>query len=152
MLVDKLNEITKDISRNDFVIIKERPLGYYSPISFLVLNKGIRSIASSILSQQDFFPEKKIFNGVPYNKLFLLSAGDKDSYPFFNIISRKSVDVEYTQLIPSCQLYLLGIEETLKDPYNVGLLSFLNVKKYCSQPKNEIVKHKKKLYLYELTY
>jgi len=152
MLIDKLNEITKDISQNDFVIIRERPLGYYSPGAFLILNKEVRTSASSILWLQNFFPEKKIFNGVSYNKIFLLSAKDKDSYPSFRIASRRSVDVKYIQLIPSCQLYLLGEEEGSPDPYNIGLLTFSSVEKYCSKQKNEIIKHKEKLYLYELIY
>lgn len=151
-LVDKLEEITENISKKDFVIIRNKTLGHYYPGSFLILNKGVRSAFASTIDRSKFLPDRKIFNGISYNKIFLLSTNDKDGYPSFNIVSRKSVDVEYTQLVPSCQLYLLGIEEKLKDPYNVGLLSFLNVEKYCSQPRNEIVKHKEKLYLYELTY
>ena len=168
LLVDKLNEITKDISRNDFVIVEKSPLGYYSPGSFLIINKGIRSSASSILWLQHFFPREKVFNGIHYNKIFLLSADNKDVFSFLNIVSqkledmlvfssfkivsRKSVDVEYTQLIPSCQLYLLGNEEGLANPYNIRALSFSSVEKYCSLPKNEIVKHNEQLYLYELIY
>lgn len=165
MLVSKLDQITKDISRNDFIIVEKSPLGYYSPSSFLIINNGIRSAASSILWLQYFFPEKKLFNGVPYNKIFLLSAEVHSSFDIvskkvanmlisssFDIVSRKSVDVEYVQLIPSCQLYILGDEEGLADSYNIRELSFLSVEKYCSQPKNEIAKHKEKLYLYELIY
>lgn len=152
MLINKLNDITKDISRNDFVIIRDRPFGYYSPISFLIINKGIRSSVSSILRLHDFFPNKNTFNGVSYNKIFLLSANDKDSYPSFKIASRKLVDVEYNQIIPSCQLYLLGDEKGLADPYNIGTLPFSDVSKYCSKPGNEIIHLKETFYLYELVY
>ena len=168
LLVDKLNEITKDISRDDFIIVDKSPLVYYSPGSFLMINKGIRSAASSILWTRDFAPEKKLFSGLAYNKIFLLSANDQAIYPSFEIVSRKtlgipiyssfeivsrkSVDVEYTQLIPSCQLFLLGSEIGSVNLYNIGILPFSSVEKYCSQPKNEIVEHKDKLYLYELTY
>ena len=168
LLVDKLNEITKDISRDDFVIVDKSPLGYYSSGSFLMINKGIRSAASSILWTRDFTPEKKSFSGLAYNRIFLLSANDQAIYSSFEIVSRKTlgrpiyssfeivyrklVDVEYTQLIPSCQLFLLGSEIGSVNLYNIGILPFSSVEKYCSQPKNEIVKHKDKLYLYELTY
>jgi len=151
-LIDKLEEITKDISQNDLVIIRERPLGYYSPSSFLVLKKGIRSTPSSILRLQDFFPEKKIFNGVAYNKIFLLSKNDKDNLPSFDNVSRQSVDVEYSQLTPSCQLNFLGVEEGLVNAYAFGKLSIPSVLKYCSLPENEIKNYQEKLYLYELSY
>ena len=151
-MIDKLEEITKDISQNDLVIIRERPLGYYSPSSFLVLKKGIRSTPSSILRLQDFFPEKKIFNGVAYNKIFLLSKNDKDNLPSFDNVSRQSVDVEYSQLTPSCQLNFLGVEEGLVNAYAFGKLSIPSVLKYCSLPENEIKNYQEKLYLYELSY
>lgn len=167
-LIGKLNEITKDLVQNDLVIINERPLGYYSPESFLVINKGVRTAASSVLWTRDFTPENKIFAGEVYNKIYLLSAKgqavhslfnvvshkslDIPGYSSFEIVSRKSLDVEYTQLIPSCQLSLLGTEIGVRNVYDIGSLPFPNVEKYCNQPKNEIVKRKDKLYLYELTY
>lgn len=151
-LVNKVEEITKNLSQNDLVIIKERPLGYYSVASFLVINKGARSTPSSILRLQNFFPEEKIFNGVAYKKLFLLSKNDEDGIPSFKNVSRESVDVEYPQLIPSCKLYLLGDIEGLINAYDSSKISLSSANKYCSQPKNEIINYKEKLYLYELIY
>ena len=129
---------------------------------------GIRSAASSILWTRDFAPENKIFGGVAYRNIFLLSAKDQQVYSYvaivsskslnkpifssFEIVSRKSVDLEYSQLVDSCRLYVLGSEEGLVNPYNIGALPFSSVEKYCSQPTNEILKHKDKLYMYELTY
>ncbi|MFH1827608.1 MAG: hypothetical protein ABH812_04275 [bacterium] len=167
-LIDKLNEITKDVSKNDFIIIKEKPIGEYYPASFLIINKGIRSSASSILWLHDFLPERKIFNNAPYNRIFLLSSEYNDInssirivsqklvddlvYSYFKIASRKSIDIEYTQLVPSCLLNLLGEEEGLVDPYNIDLLPFSAATKYCSKPGNEIVHHEGMLYIYELVY
>lgn len=167
-LVEKINEITNNITENDFVIIKERPLGYYSPTSLLVLNKGIRTMPSSTLWLKEFLPEKQIFNGMSYNKLYLLSLDPRDVNSslnlvthklanvsvnsFFNVASRKFVNIEYAQLIPSCQLYLLGGEKEFVDPYNIGVLPFLDATRYCSKPGNQISSHKETLYLYELVY
>lgn len=164
-LIDKLSKVTKIISQNDFVIIKDKPLNYYSPIAYLLLNKGVRSAQSSTIWLQQFTPEEKVFNGIPYNRIYLLSSDeiyyynlltrklmDKEHYASFDIISRKSVDVKYDQVVPSCQLYLLGAEEGLSDPYNIGIISFSSVKKYCKKPINEITKNQGKLYLYELIY
>lgn len=167
-LIDKLNEISVNISKNDFIIIEKSPLGYYSPGSFLVLNKGVRNGASSVLWANEFIPESKIFGGIPYNKLFLLSSNDQEVnsavdlvsskvlktpiFSSFDIISSKSVEVEYFQLVPSCQLYLLGEKIGSADIYDIGSLPFSSVAKYCGQPTNEIVKHKDKLFLYELIY
>lgn len=168
LLVNRLNEITKDISRKDLILIKETPLRDYYPNSFLIMNKEVRSSPTSILWLQHFFPEKKLFNGVFYNKIFLLSADNKDInssfdivsskfvdvlvHSSFNIVSRKSVDVQYSQLVSSCQLHLLGAEEGLTDPYNIGVLPFSDVVKYCSEQGNEVEHHKETLYLYELVY
>lgn len=152
LLVDKMEEITKDISKNDFVIIENWTLRYYYPASFLILQKGVRSAFTSTLKPSQFLPEKKLFNGVPYEKFFLLSTQDKKNYPSFIIAKKDSMDVEYTQLIPSCQLNFLGEEEGLAKPSDVGKLTLSSVEKYCRQPKNEIVKYKGKLYLYELIY
>jgi len=151
-LVDKMEEITKDISKKDFVIIENWTLGYYYPASFLIIQKEVRSAFMSTLTPPHFLPEKKLFNNAPYDKIVLLSTKERKDYPYFKIEKKDSVDVQYTQLVPSCQLNFLGMEKGLINPYDVGKLSISSVLKYCSQPKNESEKHKEKLYLYELIY
>lgn len=151
-LSNKMLEISKDISSNDFVIIENWTLNYYYPGSFLIFQKGVRTAFISTLKLSQFFPEKKLFNGIPYERIFLLSTKDKEDYPSFKIVNKKSVDIEYNQLIPSCQLNFLGGEEGLANPYAFGKLSIPSVLKYCSLPKNEVKNYKEKLYLYELSY
>lgn len=150
LLVDKLKQITKGVSRNDLIVIEERPLSFYSSTSFLVLNKGIRSTPSSTLWLQKFFPEKKIFNGVPYNEIFLLSTKNKEKFGPFQIKKRLAVEVEYNQLKPSCELYLLGEELQLRNIYDWSSFSYNDAIKYCNRPEYKIEKHKEQLFLYEL--
>lgn len=150
-LIDKMYEITKDISQDDFVIIRNWTLGYYYPGSFLILQRGIRGAFNSTLNSSQFYPETKVFNGIPYNRIFLLSTKDENNYPFFKITKKRSVDIEYAQLIPSCQLKLLEKEERL-NPANIGILSFSSVQKYCGRAIIEIKNIKEQLNLYELNY
>lgn len=151
-LVERMEEITKNVTKEDFVIIKNRTLGYYYPASFLTFQKGVRYAFESTLASSLFFPEKKFFNGVSYNKIFFLSTLENESYPPFKIINQKTIDVEYNQLIPSCQLNFLAEEEGQTYPYNISIIPVTTTIKYCSLPKNEIVKKKEKLYLYEIVH
>lgn len=155
LLINKLKEISKDISKKDFVIIESWTLEYYYPGSFLILQKGVRSAFASTINPKYFFPEKKLFNNVPYEKIFLLTTKEKSVYPLINQAIKNPIsfiDVEYAQVIPSCQLNFLGLEEGLANPYAFDKLSLSSVLKYCSLPVNEIKNHKEKLYLYELIY
>lgn len=154
-LSNKMLEISKSISSNDFVIIENWTLNYYYPGSFLIFQKGVRTAFASTIDPEYFLPEEKLFNGVPYEKIFLLTTKEKSVYPLVNQAIKNpidSVDVDYTQLIPSCQLNFLGTEEGLINPYAFGKLSIPSVLRYCRLPKNEIKNYKEKLYLYELIY
>lgn len=154
-LKDKMEEITKDITHEDLVIVDyRRPLGYYSPISYLTLQKGIRALYDWQVANYKIIPEQKVFNGIPYEKIFFLSASTdvKKNLPSFTFIKIREFDVDYLQLVPSCQLHLLKEEEEATDIYDYGTITLSSAVKYCSQPKNKIVKHTEKLYLYELTY
>lgn len=151
-LINKLETISNNFSSNDFVIIKDRPLGNYNPFTFLVLKKGIRSEMWFNLDMQKFIPENKTYNGVFYNKIFLLSPNKNDHYPPFKSNFLTSENVEYTQIMRACELNLLGEEIGLTNFYNIGILPFSDVMKYCGRPGNKIVDHKETLYLYELLY
>lgn len=152
IIADRINEIIKNVSKNDFILIENGIFGDYYPISFLVVNKNIRSAVISQIKSENFVPNKKTVSEIPYEKIFLLSTNKKESYPLFNIISNKSINIEYNQLVPSCQLRLLGESIGMSDPYNIGILPLQNAINYCSKPGNIIVNRKETLYLYELVY
>jgi len=151
-LRDPLSSLSQGVTTKDFVIIRNATLGYYYPGSYLLLQKGIRSVFSSTLYQNTFVPEKKMFNGVSYNRLFLLSTQEEPKYSQFRIVPLRSITVDYDQLEPSCQLYLLGSYLNMYDTYNYSQLPYNDAVDYCKNPGNTIVKHKEKLYLYELFY
>lgn len=151
-LMHILETISNDISSEDFVIIKDRPLGDYSPFTYLVLQRGIRSEIWYNLNSLNFSPGDKTIHGVSYDRLFLLSPNENDSYLSFETDVRMIENVKYTQLKKSCQLNLLGEEIGLANSYNIGILPFSNVIKYCSKPENEIIHHDETIYLYELLY
>jgi hypothetical protein len=150
MLVDKLNEITNGISSRDIVINDGSLLGNYNPGAFIVLNKEAGNIALSNLKFQDFVPEKKIFNGISYSKIFLLSTKNIERFQPFQIKKESTVEVEYTQLKPSCEIYLLGQDLHLLDIYSWSSFSYSDAVKYCSRPDYDINKYKVKVFLYEL--
>src|SRR3989344_1880169 len=152
LLINKMEEITKNISEKDCVIIRNWTLGYYYPGSYLILQRRIRSAFTSQINSLQFIPQKKIFNEIPYNKIFLLSNKKDEKYPNFNIIEKNSIDLKYQQLQPSCQLYLLGEQLDSYNIYGYDFLPYREVTDYCRQPGNEIIKHDEKLYLYELIY
>jgi len=66
-------------------------LGYYYPGSYLILQRRIRSAFTSQINSSQFIPQKKIFNEIPYNKIFLLSNKKDEKYPNFNIIEKNSM-------------------------------------------------------------
>jgi len=156
MLVDKIEKITKDISQKDLVLIDSRsPLNYYDVRNFLIIQKGIRSLLDwQATNSSGFVPEHKVFNGIPYEKIFYLSTSIniKKNFPLLKIVNINELEVNYTQLVPYCQLYLLGKEEGLVNPYNIETLPFSSVKKYCSKTGNDIINNKEQLYLYELIF
>lgn len=155
LLIDKMKKITKNISMNDLVIIRvsdQRFLEYYYPHSYLILNKGIRTINDYQLEKYPFDPKNKIFNDIPYEKIYLLSVVNQVRFLSFTAIKKEEIKTDYFQLVPSCQTYLLGKEEGLTNPYISGVLSFSSVMTYCDKPGNEIVRHEETLYLYELVY
>lgn len=151
-LRDSLSSVAQEVTTKDFVIIRNATLGYYYPGSYLLLQKGIRVAFSSTLNQNKFLPEIKMFNDVPYNHLFLLSSKEEDEYRSFRVVPLRSLAVDYSQLEPSCQLYLLGSYLNLYNTYNYSRLPYKDVLNYCKNPRNTINRHKEKLYLYELFY
>jgi hypothetical protein len=154
-LMDKMREITKDISQKDLVLIDYRGLlGNYDVREFLILQKGFRALLDWQLANTKFFPEQKVFNGTPYGKIFYLSALEENrkGFPSFTVVKKKELNVNYSQLIPSCQLTLLREEEGAVDVYDYNMISLPSAIKYCSLPKNDIINYSGRLYLYELIY
>lgn len=149
LLIDKIYELTKDISSND-VIIDDHPFGNYGINSVLTLNKKIRCIASSIFILQKFLPENKILNNRSYNKIYMISAENKEKFESLQLKKKSTVNIEYSQLEPSCAINLLGEELQLSDPNNWSGIPYKDAINYCKHIDYKIEKHKGQLYLYEL--
>lgn len=152
LIIDKMEEITENVSEKDFVIIRNWTLGYYYPGSYLIIQKRIRSTFTSQINSSQFIPQKKFFNGVPYEKVFLLSNEKNEKYLNFKVTEIKQVNLKYQQLQPSCKLYLLGEQLDAYNIYDYDFLPYAEVINYCRRPGNEIIKYDEKLYLYELIY
>ena len=150
-LADRLEYLSKDISNNDLVIIRNFTLGYYYPGSYLIIQKGIRSVFASEIKPSMMNTEKKTFNGVPYENIFLLSTNKNENYPNFVINHRKNIDLSYVQLEPLCRLNEIGLLEKYKNSYTINLIPYNLAISYCGEINNTIKKHIETLYLFELS-
>jgi len=151
ILVDKLDYLLKNISKNDLVIIRSWTLGYYYPASYLIIQKGVRSSFVSEIKPSILDVDKNIFNGIPYGKIFLLSTNKNEKYLDFVTSNTKSIDISYSQLEPLCQLYEIGLLEKYKNPYDFNLIPYNYAVSHCTETYNTIMKHNETLYLYELS-
>lgn len=152
LLGEKISEIGKDVMTDDLLIIESWTLGYYYPASYYIQQKEIRTVFASFFIINGLSPETKKYKNVPYNRIFVLTTKKRLNFPQFTIQQFRSVDVNYNQLIPSCQLYMLGATEGLSNPYNIGILPIDDAMRYCSKLGFIIENHKETLYLYELVY
>lgn len=150
-LADKLEYLSKDILNDDLVIIRNWTLGYYYPGSYLIIQKGIKNIFVSEIKPSMLDMEKKIFNGIPYGKIFLMSTNANESYLDFVISDKNSINLSYSQLEPLCQFYEIGLMEKYKNPYNFNMIPYDLIIPHCSETNNTIKKHNEILYLYELS-
>lgn len=150
LLVDKLKQVSKNVSKDDLLVVKPLVIEPYYPYSFFILREHIRTVAESQLNFSLFFPEKKTFYGTPYKKIFLLSTKNEEKFESFQIKKMSTVEIEYTQLKPSCLLYLLGEDLQLHDTYSWSGFSYNDAVKYCNRPEYEIKENKEQLFLYEL--
>lgn len=152
LLGEKIAEIGKDISSKDFLLIDIGTLGYYYSGSYFTLQKGVRSAYATRMSLKEISSSEKKYKEVPYDKLFFLTTKSLVNYPQFTIHQLQFLDVNYSQLIPSCQLHMLGDTEGLSNQYNIGILPIDKAIRYCNKPGNIIENHQETLYLYELVY
>jgi len=150
LLVDKLEQVSKDVSKDDLLIVSRLIIEPYYPYSFFILRKHIRSVAESQLTSLFFSPDKKIFYGTPYKKIYLLSTKNEEKFKYFQIKKISTIEIVYSQLKHSCLIYLLGEELQLRDTYSWSSFSYNDVVKYCNHPGYEIKKYKEQLFLYEL--
>lgn len=150
LLINEMEKVTKDISRNDLVIIRVWTLNFYPPTNFIRMQKGVRTIISS--QDPDLSPWLKIYKGVPYKKLYLLSDQEEKSYPNFEVRKINSINIHYKQLEPACRLYQLGEYLKIEDVYNYALLPYSEVINFCGKPGNKINEYNGQLFLYEMIY
>jgi len=147
-LYEAMNKITKIVSSDDLVIIKnDRILDYYHPWYYLVMQKSIRAIYAFNIIDNNLSIEQKTYKGFPFNRLYYLSDIPNDYYKHFMIINKQSIDVNFSQLKPSCELQFMAYENNFKD---FSLIPYSTALSYCKYPKNDIVRFKKQLYLYQL--
>lgn len=150
LLVDKLKQISKDVSKDDLIVVRSLAIEPYYAYSFFILRKYVRTVAESQLTPSNFFPNKKIFNGTPYKKIYLFTTKDEEEYKSFKIKKISTVETRYTQIQHSCLLYLLGEDLRLRDTYSWSSFPYIDAVKYCSRSEYEIKKYKEQLFLYEL--
>jgi len=147
-LYEAMNKITNIVSSNDLIIIKnERILGHYYPQYYLIMQKSIRAIYTFDMNNKELSLKNKTYKGYSFDKLYFLSDKHDDSYKNYSIVNKQTIDVDFSQLKPSCELEYMGYEFGTK---NYSLIPYTYALNYCKYPKNEIIKLKKQLYLYRL--
>jgi len=151
-LTKSIEAVTKNVSVNDFIIIKNyHILNYYYPLMYLSFQNEIRALPSDWVEINNWLPKEKTFEGVSYKRLFLLSDKESESYKNFELLKIDSIEVEYKQLQYICDLALL--QKTIEPKIdNYLFFPYQNVINYCSRTDNEVIKVKKQLFLYELIY
>jgi len=149
---EQLDEVIKNISpKEDFVIIKEWTiLNNYYPTTYLTYFKDIRAVVRHQIVNGTWLPETKKFKGVPYNKLFLLSDKEAESFEDFKLSIIDNVVIKYKQLEPNCILPILNSDLGLSGA-NLYSLPYQDSIAFCSKTDNDILDVEKKIYLYELT-
>ena len=143
-----MKQISNTVTSNDLIIIKnDRILGYYLPQYYLIWQKSIRAIYTFDMDDKDLSLEKRIYKGFSFDKLYYLSDAPNELYKNYSVTNKQIINVNFTQLKPSCELQYMAEEYSIKEYH---LIPFLNAISYCKYPKNEIIKFKKQLYLYQL--
>lgn len=151
-LTKSIGSVTKNVSPNDFIIIKNyHILNYYYPLMYLSFQNEIRALPSDWVEINNWLPKEKTFEGVSYKRFFLLSDNESESYKDFELLKIDSIEVEYKQLQYICDLALLKKNSGFTSPGYL-YLPYQNVISYCSKTDNEILNVKKKIFLYELIF
>ncbi len=150
-ITEKIEKLTKNIApKDDFIVIKDWTiLNNYYPISYLTYHKAIRGLVRDMINPRVWLPKEKKFKGIPYNRLFLLSDKEPDSFKDFKLLKIDNAEIEYKQLEPNCkQNFVVGQLESKVS--NMIYLPYQDVISYCSKIDNDILDIKKKIFLYEL--
>lgn len=153
-ITKELEKITMNVTTNDVIMIKSYSfLDNYIPVAYLNYQKEIRSLYSDWMEVESnrWLPKEKIFQGIPYKRLYLLSDKESESYKDFKLIKINSVNVKYKQLQYICDLSLLQKDLEFTS-YGYLYLPYKDVISYCSKTDNEILNVKKKIFLYELIF
>lgn len=149
-ITPQMEKLFSSITQNDFVIIKdEKMLGYYHPISFLTYKMGVRSETSSNMAYSEFTPKEKIYNGLSYEKLYLLTKTEPRDYKDYKIERVGTIEVNSKQLKPNCEIRPLRDALGIK-VHDDTAVPYAEVMEYCKQTENEIVNLKEKVYLFKL--
>ena len=150
-ITEKIEKLTKNISpKGAFVIVKEWSiLNNYYFNSYLIYHRGIRTLVRYMIDDKIWSPEEKKYNGVSYNKLFLLSDKETESFKDFKLLKIDNVEVEYKQIEPNCKQSHV-INQLESSVSNMIYLPYQDVISYCSKTDNDILDVKKKIFLYEL--
>ena len=150
-ITEKIELLTRDITKKDIIIIDGQILGNYKPLSYIALNNEIRNLYNWWIEIGDWQPKEKKYQGVPYTRLFLLSNKEYIRYKNFKLVPTGTVDIESKQLKANCKLGSLR-KELGFETQNFFRLPYPDVIKYCSKVDNDIINIKEKIFLYEMEY
>lgn len=151
-LTKAIETTVKDVTKKDFVILKSHDIlsNWYNPAIYLSYQKEIRTLPLNWVEIKNWLPKEKIFEGVHYDRLYLLSDNESENYKNFRLAKINTVKVEYKQLQFNCYLALLNKKLGSINLYNDMLLPYLEVINYCNETDNQIFNVRKNIFLYEL--
>lgn len=150
-ITKKIEELTQNISTNDFVIIDGYVLGNYYPLTYLAYHKEVRNLYTWWVETGEWRQEENTYKGMSYSRLFFLSDNRNATYQGFRLRKMGEVEMDSRQLQVNCELRSFGRELGL-DIRDLARLPYLDVIKYCSKVDNDIINIKKKIFLYEMEY
>lgn len=147
----KIEELARDISAKDFIIIDGYVLGNYYPLTYLAYHKEVRNIYNWWIEISDWQQEDKKYKGTSYSRLLYLSDDGNATYQDFKLKKINEVKISSRQLQPNCELrsFGRGLGFNIND---LGSLPYLDVVIYCSKTNNDISEIDKIVYLYEMEY
>lgn len=147
----KIEELTRGITTDDFVIIDGFAIGNYYPLTYLAYHKEVRNLYKWWIGVEGWQPKVKKYHGLPYSRLFYLSDNGNATYQDFKLNKVNEVKIFSKQLQSNCELRSFGRELGLNID-DLARLPYLDVVEYCSKTNNDISEIDKIIYFYEMEY
>lgn len=147
----KIEEVTRSITTDDFVIIDGYAIGNYYPLAYLAYHKEVRNLYKWWIEVEGWQPKQKRYLGLSYSRLYYLSDNSDATYQDFKLEKINEVKISSRQLQPNCELRSFGRGLGLNID-DLASLPYLDVAIYCSKTNNDISEIDRKIYLYEMQY